>query len=79
MLIVEMMAKIHGAFFGQGKPIKAICRELRDGTEGRRERSPAGGDRVPLRAREAQPVQKIRPLEGQARSMAIGERREGVA
>jgi hypothetical protein len=29
MLIVEMIAKIRRAFFVQGKPIKAICRELR--------------------------------------------------
>jgi transposase len=29
MLIVETIAKIRGLFFVQGKPIKAICRELR--------------------------------------------------
>src|ERR1019366_9816002 len=29
MLIVETIAKIRLAFFVQGKPIKAICRELR--------------------------------------------------
>jgi hypothetical protein len=29
MLILEMIAKIRRAFFVQGKPIKAICRELR--------------------------------------------------
>jgi hypothetical protein len=29
MLIVETIAKIRRAFFVQGKPIKAICRELR--------------------------------------------------
>jgi hypothetical protein len=28
MLIVETIAKIRRAFFVQGKPIKAICREL---------------------------------------------------
>ena len=29
MLIVETISKIRRAFFVQGKPIKAICRELR--------------------------------------------------
>ena len=29
MLVVETIAKIRRAFFGQGKSIKAICRELR--------------------------------------------------
>jgi hypothetical protein len=28
MLVVETIAKIRRAYFGQGKPIKAICREL---------------------------------------------------
>ena len=28
MLVVETIAKIRRAFFKQGKPIKAICREL---------------------------------------------------
>ena len=28
MLIVETIAKVRRAFFGQGKSIKAICREL---------------------------------------------------
>ena len=29
MLVVETIAKIRRAYFVQGKPIKAICRELR--------------------------------------------------
>src|SRR4029078_6531755 len=29
MLVVETVAKIRRAYFGQGKSIKAICRELR--------------------------------------------------
>jgi DNA-binding transcriptional regulator LsrR (DeoR family) len=29
MLVVETVAKINRAYFVQGKPIKAICRELR--------------------------------------------------
>ena len=28
MLVVETIAKVRRAFFGQGKAIKAICREL---------------------------------------------------
>ena len=60
MLIVEMMAKIRGAFFGQSKPIKAICRELRMARKavGKGLR-PEG---IEFRcAREAQPVPKIGP------------------
>ena len=59
MLVVETIAKIRRAFFVQGKPIKAICREL-DVTEGRAEGSPIEGDRVPLQ-REARPLPKIGP------------------
>jgi hypothetical protein len=29
MLIVETIAKIRRAYFGHGKPIKAICRDLK--------------------------------------------------
>jgi hypothetical protein len=39
MLIVETIAKIRRAFFVQGKPIKAICRELRISRKVVRERS----------------------------------------
>jgi DNA-binding transcriptional regulator LsrR (DeoR family) len=28
MLVVETIAKVRRAYFAQGKPIKAICREL---------------------------------------------------
>ena len=28
MLVVETIAKIRRAYFGQGQPIKAICRDL---------------------------------------------------
>jgi hypothetical protein len=46
MLIVEMIAKIRRAFFVQGKPIKAICRELRIS---RKVVSPIGGGMAEVR------------------------------
>ena len=60
MLIVEMIAKIRRAFFAQGKPIKAICRELRISRKVVRKvlRSEATEFRY---EREAQPLPKIGP------------------
>jgi hypothetical protein len=60
MLIVETIAKIRRAFFVQGKPIKAICRELRLSRKVVRKvlRSRATGFHY---EREAQPLPKIGP------------------
>src|SRR3984893_11078953 len=60
MLIVETIAKIRRAFFVQGKPIKAICRELRISRKVVRKilRSEATEFRY---EREAQPLPKIGP------------------
>jgi hypothetical protein len=60
MLIVEMIAKIRRAFFVQGKPIKAICRELRISRKVVRKvlRSEATEFRY---EREAHPLPKIGP------------------
>jgi hypothetical protein len=60
MLIVEMIAKIRRAFFVQGKPIKAICRELRISRKVVRKvlRSEATAFRY---ERETQPLPKIGP------------------
>ena len=60
MLIVETIAKIRRAFFVQGKPIKAICRELRVSRKVVRKviRSKATEFRY---EREAQPLPKIGP------------------
>jgi hypothetical protein len=60
MLIVEMIAKIRRAFFVQGKPIKAICPELRISRKVARKvlRSEATEFRY---EREAQPLPKIGP------------------
>ena len=60
MLIMEMIAKIRRAFFVQGKPIKAICRELRISRKVVRKvlRSEATEFRY---EREAQPLPKIGP------------------
>src|SRR5258707_5007565 len=60
MLIVETIAKIRRAFFGQGRSIKAICRELRVSRKVVRKviRSKASEFRY---EREAQPLPKIGP------------------
>src|SRR3954449_8715670 len=60
MLIVETIAKIRRAFFGQGKSIKAICRELRVSRKVVRKviRSKATEFRY---EREAQPLPKVGP------------------
>src|SRR5271163_19582 len=47
-------------------------------TEGGTEGYPIGSDRVPLRARGATASEDW-PVAGQARSIAVGERRQGVA
>ena len=64
MLIVETIAKIRRAFFVQGKPIKAICRELRVSRKVVRKviRSEATEFRY---EREAQPLPKIGPWRDQ--------------
>ena len=64
MLIVETIAKIRRAFFGQGKSIKAICRELRVSRKVVRKviRSEATEFRY---EREAQPLPKIGPWRDQ--------------
>src|SRR5260370_5214240 len=64
MLIVETIAKIRRAFFVQGKPIKAICRELRVSRKVVRKviRSQATEFRY---EREAQPLPKIGPWRDQ--------------
>ena len=72
MLIVETIAKIRRAFFGQGRSIKAICRELRVSPEGRSEGHPIKGDRVPLRARGATSSEGW-AVAGQARSITVGK------
>src|SRR4029077_5342496 len=64
MLIVETIAKIRRAFFVQGKPIKAICRELSVSRKVVRKviRSEATEFRY---EREAQPLPKIGPWRDQ--------------
>ena len=60
MLIVETIAKIRRAFFGQGKPIKAICREL--GLSRKVVRKVVRSKATEFRyEREAQPLPKIGP------------------
>src|ERR1700680_2978320 len=76
MLIVETIAKIRRAFFVQGKPIKAICRELRVSRKVVRKviRSEATEFRY---EREAQPLPKIGPWTDQLDELLLAN--EGKA
>ena len=70
MLIVETIAKIRRAFFVQGKPIKAICRELRVSRKVVRKviRSEATEFRY---EREAQPLPKMGPWSDQLNELLL--------
>ena len=72
MLIVETIAKIRRAFFGQGKPIKAICRELGLSRKVVRkvDRSKATEFRY---EREAQPLPKIGPWSDQLDQLLLAK------
>src|ERR1700719_3175325 len=76
MLIVETIAKIRRAFFVQGKPIKAICCELRISRKVVRKvlRSEATEFRY---EREAQPLPKIGPWRGKLNELLLAN--EGKA
>src|SRR6202051_4421990 len=76
MLIVETIAKIRRAFFVQGRPIKAICRELRVSRKVVRKviRSEATEFRY---EREAQPLPKIGPWTDQLDELLLAN--EGKA
>jgi transposase len=76
MLIVETIAKIRRAFFVQGKPIRAICRELRVSRKVVRKviRSEATEFRY---EREAQPLPKIGPWSDQLNELLLAN--EGKA
>src|SRR3954471_11571019 len=76
MLIVETIAKIRRAFFGQGKSIKAICRELRVSRKVVRTviRSKATEFRY---EREAQPLPKVGPWREQLDQLLLAN--EGKA
>ena len=53
MLVVETIAKIRRAYFVDGHPIKAICRELGVSSEGGPQGYPFSSNRVPVRTRDA--------------------------
>src|SRR5258705_4711770 len=76
MLMVETIARIRRAFFVQGKPIKAICRELRVSRKVVRKviRSEATEFRY---EREAQPLPKIGPWRDKLDQMLLAN--EGKA
>ena len=76
MLVVETVAKIRRAYFVQGKPIKAICRELRLSRKVVRKviRSEATEFRY---ARESQPRPKIGPWQAELDRLLSGN--EGKA
>ena len=60
MLVVETIAKIRRAYFGQGKPIKAICRELNVSRKVVRKVIRTGATEFRYE-RESQPQPKIGP------------------
>ena len=61
MLVVETVAKIRRAYFVQGKPIKAICRELR--ISRKVVRKVVGSEATEFRyERENQPLPRLGPL-----------------
>jgi transposase len=60
MLVVETIAKIRRAYFGQGKPIKEICRELGISRKVVRKVIRTGATEFRY-AREVQPLPKIGP------------------
>lgn len=60
MLVVETIAKIRRAYFGQGKPIKEICRELGISRKVVRKVIRTGATEFRYR-RETQPLPKIGP------------------
>src|SRR4026209_1023427 len=76
MLVVETIAKIRRAFFKQGKPIKAICRDLGVSRKVVRKviRSAATEFRY---EREAQPLPEVGPWRGKVDQVALA--REGKA
>ncbi|MCE3250605.1 MAG: transposase of ISMdi27, family [Geminicoccaceae bacterium] len=63
MLVVETIGKIRRAYFVQGKPIKAICRELRLSRKVVRKVLRSGATSFEYE-REVQPRPKIGPWKG---------------
>jgi transposase len=68
MLVVETIAKIRRAYFGQGKPIKAICRELNLSRKVVRKVIRTGATEFRYE-RESQPLPKIGPWRDQLESL----------
>jgi hypothetical protein len=68
MLVVETIAKIRRAYFGQGKPIKAICRELNVSRKVVRKVIRTGATEFRYE-RESQPLPKIGPWRDQLESL----------
>jgi len=68
MLVVETIAKIRRAYFGQGKPIKAICRELNVSRKVVRKVIRTGATEFRYE-RESQPLPKIGPWRDQLETL----------
>jgi len=68
MLVVETIAKIRRAYFGQGKPIKAICRELNVSRKVVRKVIRTGATEFRYE-RESQPLPKIGPWRDQLEAL----------
>src|SRR5258708_27878430 len=76
MLVVETIAKIRRAYFVQGKPIKAICRELRVSRKVVRKVIRSGATEFHYE-REQQPLPKIGPWRDRLDALLLGN--EGTA
>jgi transposase len=71
MLVVETIAKIRRAYFVQGKPIKAICRELRVSRKVVRKVIRSGATEFHYE-REQQPLPKIGPWRDRLDALLLG-------
>src|SRR3954465_15620844 len=77
MLVVETIGKIRRAYFVQGKPIKAICRELKVSRKVVRKGLRSGATSFEYE-REVQPLPKVGPWKGDLeRLLAANDARPG--
>ena len=77
MLVVETIAKIRRAYFGQGKPIKAICRDLGVSRKVVRKVIRTGATEFHYE-RTAQPLPRIGPWRDQLDTMLADNERKAA-
>jgi hypothetical protein len=77
MLVVETIAKIRRLYFGQGKPIKVICREL--GVSRKVVRKVVRSGETAFRyEREKQPLPKVGPWRADLDQILAANEAKGV-